>query len=75
MDIYARLKKDIEKIVGYKIEPFEMEEDDIISLIEDLVSEYEYLKEELDYVIADRDDNYKPIPISEQIGISDRDFM
>ena len=75
MDIYARLKKDIEKIVGYKIEPFEMEEDDIISLIEDLVSEYEYLKEELDYVIADRDDNYKPIPILEQIGISDRDFM
>lgn len=75
MDIYAGLKKDIEKIVGYKIEPFEMEEDDIISLIEDLVSEYEYLKEELNYVIADRDDNYKPIPVAEQIGISDRDFM
>ncbi len=75
MDIYYNLKKDIEKIVGYKIEPFEMEEDDVISLLEDLVYEYESLKDELDYVVSDRDDNYRPIPISEQIGISDRDFM
>lgn len=48
MDIYARLKKDIEKIVDYEIEPFEMEEDDIIGLIEDLVGAYENLEEEFE---------------------------
>ena len=75
MDIGYRLKKDIEKIVDYEIEPFEMEEDDIIGLIEDLVGAYENLEEEFEDYKQDVNDNYRPVSIAEQVGISDRDFM
>lgn len=75
MDIDYNLKNDIEKIVGYKIEPFEMIEDDIISLLEDLVGKYRTLEEELENTKQDLEDNYRPVPISEQVGISVRDFM
>lgn len=75
MDIDSKLKEDIEKIVGYKISSFEMEEDDVISLIEDLVSEYENLKEEYENLQKDLEDNYKPISVAEQYGVSDRDFI
>lgn len=75
MDIDYNLKNDIEKIVGYKIESFEMTEDDIISLLEDLVGKYRTLKEELENTKQDLEDNYRSVPISEQVGISDRDFI
>ena len=75
MDIDYSLKKDIEKIVGYEIEPFEMIEDDVISLLEDLVGKYRTLEEELENNKQDLEDNYRPIPVAEQVGISDRDFI
>lgn len=75
MDIDYSLKKDIEKIVDYEIEPFEMIEDDVISLLEDLVGKYRTLEEELENTKQDLEDNYRPVPISEQVGISDRDFI
>lgn len=75
MDIDYSLKKDIEKIVGYEIEPFEMIEDDVISLLEALVGKYRTLEEELENTKQDLEDNYRPIPVVEQVGISDRDFM
>lgn len=75
MDIDYSLKKDIEKIVGYEIEPFEMIEDDVISLLEDLVGKYRTLEEELENTKQDLEDNYRPIPVAEQVGISDRDFI
>lgn len=75
MDIDSKLKEDIEKIVGYKINPFEMEEDDVIDLIENLVSEYVSLKEEYENLQRDLEDNYKPISVADQYEISDRDFI
>ena len=75
MDIDYSLKKDIEKIVGYEIEPFEMIEDDVISLLEDLVGKYRTLEEELENTKQDLENNYRPIPVAEQVGISDRDFI
>lgn len=75
MDIDYSLKKDIEKIVGYEIESFEMIEDDVISLLEDLVGKYRTLEEELENTKQDLEDNYRPIPVAEQVGISDRDFI
>jgi predicted nuclease with TOPRIM domain len=32
------------------------------------------LKEEIERIIQDRDENYRPIPVSEQCGVSDYDF-
>lgn len=40
----------------------------LISMIEDLYGEVEHLKEEMENVIQDRDDNYKPISTQEQLG-------
>lgn len=75
MDIDYSLKKDIEKIVGYEIEPMTLEENDAISLLEDLVSNYHILKKEFEDYKKDIEDNYKPISIAEQVDISDRDFI
>lgn len=75
MDIDYSLKKDIEKIVGYEIEPMSLEEDDVIGILENLVGKYRTLEEELQNTKQDLEDNYRPVPISEQVGISDRDFI
>lgn len=75
MDIDYNLKNDLEEIVGYKIEPMTLEEDDVISLLEDLVGKYRTLEEKLENTKQDLEDNYRPVPISEQVGINDRDFM
>lgn len=75
MDIDHSLKKDIEKIVDYEIEPMSLEEDDVIGILENLVGKYRTLEEELQNTKQDLEDNYRPVPISEQVGISDRDFM
>ncbi len=75
MDIDHSLKKDIEKIVDYEIEPMTLEEDYVISILEDLVSNYHILKKEFEDYKKYIEDNYKPISIAEQVGISDRDFI
>lgn len=75
MDIDHSLKKDIEKIVDYEIEPMTLEEDDVIGILEDLVSNYHILKKEFEDYKKYIEYNYKPISIAEQVGISDRDFI
>lgn len=42
---------------------------------EELEYEIEILKEKIEIIERDRDENYRPIPISEQLDISDRDFI
>lgn len=42
---------------------------------EELEYEVEILKEKIKRIEDDRDENYRPIPISEQLDISDRDFL
>lgn len=75
MDIDYSLKKNIEKIVDYEIEPMTLKEDDVISILEDLVSNYHILKKEFEDYKKYIEDNYKPISIAEQVGINDRDFI
>lgn len=75
MDIDYSLKKNIEKIVGHEIEPMTIEEDDVIGLLEDLVSNYHILEKEFEDYKQDIEDNYRPVPVAEQVGISDRDFI
>lgn len=75
MDIDYSLKKDIEKIVNYEIEPFEMAEDDVISLLENLVNSYKCLETKLNDLKKDVEDNYKPLTSSELYGVSDKDFI
>ena len=48
---------------------------EILDLLEDLQTENEKLKEQLEDLNNDLEENYKPIPLSEQYGISDRDFI
>lgn len=43
--------------------------------IEELNDDKEHLEEELKNIKQDLEDNYRLIPIAEQVGISDRDFM
>lgn len=42
---------------------------------EELEYEIEILKEKIEIIERDRDDNYRPIPMSEQLDISERDFL
>ena len=60
---------DAENIDGY------IDNDSIISMIEDFICEVGRLEERIDDLEQDIEDNYKPIPIAEQLGISDKDFM
>lgn len=43
--------------------------------LEELTADKEHLEEELKNLKQDLEDNYRPIPVAEQYGISDRDFI
>ena len=47
----------------------------INDIIEDLLLEIEHLEEELEYLKEDLEQNYRPIPLSEQYGIRNSDFL
>lgn len=49
--------------------------DALTSAIKDLLIEIDELEEKLDDVKRDLEENYKPIPLEEQYGISVRDFI
>lgn len=49
--------------------------DNLIVMIEDLVNEIKKLKEEIEYIEQDREDNYRPISIEEQVEVYDKDFI
>lgn len=48
---------------------------DLLDKIEDLTFELEAVKEEYEDFKRDVEDNYKYMPIDEQVGVSDRDFI
>ena len=82
---YRRLKeieKEISETFDELLEFWEMkyqkkcEECEILrSDKEELEYHIEVLEEKIKKIERDRDDNYRPIPISEQLDISDRDFL
>ena len=47
----------------------------LLATIEDLDGEVENWKEKYQDLEEDLRENYKPIPYSEQVGVSDRDFI
>lgn len=49
--------------------------ENLINVIEDLLLEIDRLKEEYEDFKEDVRENYRHIPVAEQVGISDRDFM
>ena len=49
--------------------------DELLDKFEDLIFELKTVKEEYNDFKKDVEDNYKYMPIDEQVGISDRDFI
>ena len=47
----------------------------LVSDKEELEYHIEVLEEKIKKIEDDRDENYRPIPIAEQLDISDRDFL
>ena len=74
MDLDNSLLETIRKITNtHFTNP--ISEDDAISIIEELVNEIEVKEEKIRDMEQDIEENYRPIPVSEQYGISDRDFI
>ena len=75
MDIELYLKVEIERIVGYTITPMTMTEEDLVEVVENIITKYKKLEKDYEDLEQNLKDNYRPIPVSEQVGISDRDFI
>lgn len=75
MDIDLYLKVEIERIVGYTITPMTMIEEDLVEVVENIITKYKKLEKDYEDLEQNLKDNYRPIPVSEQVGISDRDFI
>ena len=67
--VYDIYWKDSENIDGY------IETDTLLSIIDDLIWEVKYKDEELEDLKNDLDSNYVRVSISDQVDISDRDFI
>lgn len=60
---------DKENIEGY------IDSYSLFSMVEDMLGEVEKLSEDILDLERDIEDNYRPIPLSEQYEISDREFI
>ena len=58
-----------------KLKQKTMSWNDLLEIIEEKEVDILELKEEMSILRQDIEDNYKPISISEQVGISNRDFI
>lgn len=58
-----------------KLKQKTMSWNDLLEIIEEKEVDILELKEEMSRLRQDIEDNYKPISIAEQVGISDRDFI
>lgn len=72
-----KIFKEIEekKITNYEIENNLLPLENVMGIVEDLLSEINSLGEKLEDLENDVRENYRPIPVSEQHGISDEDFI
>lgn len=48
---------------------------DMISVMEDLDGEIDRLKEKIEEIEQDKEENYKQVSISSQVGINNSDFI
>lgn len=72
------LKHDLGELKAFT--PYEV--NDLVKYIETLLghneeleSEIENLKEKIDETERDIEENFRPVPVAEQLDISDRDFI
>ena len=72
-----KIFKEIEekKITNYEIENNLLPLENVMGIVEDLLSEINSLGEKLEDLENDVRENYRPIPVAEQYGISDEDFI
>ena len=74
VELLGRILEKVPVPTDYKILGEFIPVESFISIIEDLYGEVEHLQEELEDVIRDRDDNYRPISIKEQLGYNVHDW-
>jgi hypothetical protein len=60
---------------NYKINNELIEVEELLYIIETLMYEIDYQKEEYEALKQDLEDNYRPIPYHEQVGVYDSDFI
>lgn len=72
-DLYKKISDitctDYEKIGDF------MPVDSIVPMLKDLLIEIEHQKEKYEDLERNLEDNYRPIPVSEHLGIDDKDFI
>lgn len=80
-EVYVSVEKKLYERVSeitttdYKIENDRIEVDTLLGMIEDLISEYDRVEEELNDIQNDMEENYQRISIVDQYDVSDRDFI
>lgn len=78
-DLYEKIKeKTLTYYDEFKVpdkEQYYIESENINVMLEDLLNKINILEEEIEDIKQDIEDNYRPIPYSEQVEISDRDFI
>lgn len=72
-----KIFKEIEEKTNtsYEIENNLLPLENVMGIVEDLLSEINSLNEKLEDLENDVRENYRPIPVAEQYGISDEDFI
>lgn len=81
MEIYAKVNKQglelIEEITNtkYHIKNDLILLDNVDDIIEDLIDEIYKLRDKIEELEEDIQENYRPVPVAEQVAISDNDFI
>lgn len=84
MEISRELYERVSKATGWNYEPIYQKDAEapviatrikIEGMLEDLLLEITERDEKIEDIIKDREDNYRPIPLEEQLGISASDFI
>lgn len=72
-----KIFKEIEKKTNtsYEIKNNLLPLENVMGIVENLLSEINSLNEKLEDLENDVRENYRPIPVAEQYGISDEDFI
>jgi hypothetical protein len=81
MKTYVKIeKKVLEKIeeitnTNYNAEDVYLTTENLVMIIDDLLVELGKMQDKLNDLENDLNDNYRPIPVAEQVAISDKDFI
>lgn len=73
--IEKRLLDEIEKKLNVNFCCVNIAAAEIIGVIEELLKKIDSLQEDIESLEEDLKENYRPIPVAEQVGVSDKDFI